>query len=275
MISHHVTALINQVDAAAAGDHERTVAVTREAYAQMFEVGDALGTAIADQFPDRFTDLKEIPPTDATLHHATAGDAGTVPWVAIVLGLGFVAGGIGFVVIRRSASAIVKGYCESCGRYPAFLERLQGGGLRRTDEGVYLCPTCRALATTPVVAATDRVDAPTRRGDGNHRIRSAGAVPAVAVVSGLTVLALLGSALLPTLARAIERRCGPGCDRTGSRRPHPGGEHTVADAVRSHRRDRDPSQAGSATPTPVGEPDRLEHPGPIDSKRRGRKGSQP
>jgi hypothetical protein len=103
LISHHVTALINQVDAAAAGDHERTVAVTREAYAQMFEVGDALGTAIADQFPDRFTDLKEIPPTDVTLHHESPRAQDPLPWVVIVLGLGFVASWIGFVSIRRGA----------------------------------------------------------------------------------------------------------------------------------------------------------------------------
>lgn len=63
LISHHATALINQVDAAAAGDHERSVAVTREAYAHMFKVGDALGTAIADQFPDRFQDMKDSPAT--------------------------------------------------------------------------------------------------------------------------------------------------------------------------------------------------------------------
>ena len=103
LISHHVTALINQVDAAAAGDHERTVAVTREAYAQMFVVGDALGTAIANQFPDRFTDVKEIPPTDVTLHHELPPDPDLAPWVVIVLGFGFVAGWIGFVSIRRGA----------------------------------------------------------------------------------------------------------------------------------------------------------------------------
>jgi hypothetical protein len=64
LISHHVSALINQVDAAAAGDHVRAVTVTREAYAQMFVVGDALGGAIADQFPKRFRDVRQIPPTN-------------------------------------------------------------------------------------------------------------------------------------------------------------------------------------------------------------------
>jgi hypothetical protein len=64
MISHHVSALISQVDAAAAGDYVRAVTVTREAYAQMFDVGDALGDGIADQFPRRFGDVKKIPPTN-------------------------------------------------------------------------------------------------------------------------------------------------------------------------------------------------------------------
>ena len=64
LISHHVAALVNQVDAAAAGDHVRTVTVTREAYAQMFVVGDALGNGIAVQFPERFGDVKQVPPTN-------------------------------------------------------------------------------------------------------------------------------------------------------------------------------------------------------------------
>jgi hypothetical protein len=64
LISHHVSALINQVDAAAAGDHVRAVTVTREAYAQMFVVGDALGGGIADEFPNRFGDVSQIPPTN-------------------------------------------------------------------------------------------------------------------------------------------------------------------------------------------------------------------
>jgi hypothetical protein len=64
MIGHHVSALISQVDAAAAGDQVRAVTVTREAYSQMFVVGDVLGNGIADQFPKRFGDVKKIPPTN-------------------------------------------------------------------------------------------------------------------------------------------------------------------------------------------------------------------
>jgi hypothetical protein len=95
LISHHVTALINQVDAAAAGDHERTVAVTREAYAQMFEVGDALSTAIADQFPEGFVHLKETPATD-TLPDVVAGDSNFVLRLVIVLGAAIVIGLVTF-----------------------------------------------------------------------------------------------------------------------------------------------------------------------------------
>jgi hypothetical protein len=81
LISHHVSALVSQVDAAAAGDHARAVTVTREAYAQMFEVGDALGTGIAAQFPERFGDVRDLPPTDT----ATRTDAP----IAVLLGLLF------------------------------------------------------------------------------------------------------------------------------------------------------------------------------------------
>ncbi|MBA2757326.1 MAG: hypothetical protein H0U37_07785 [Chloroflexi bacterium] len=85
LISHHVSALINQVDAAAAGDHVRTVAVTQEAYAQMFEVGDALGVAVANQFPDRFEDLKEIPATDTASDIGQSRDPNPLPWVVVTL----------------------------------------------------------------------------------------------------------------------------------------------------------------------------------------------
>ena len=64
LISHHVAALVNQVDAVAASDHVRAVTVTREAYAQMFVVGDAIGSGIAAQFPERFGDVKDVPPTN-------------------------------------------------------------------------------------------------------------------------------------------------------------------------------------------------------------------
>ena len=92
LISHHVTALINQVDASAAGDHVRSVSVTREAYAHMFEVGDALGTAIADQFPERFPDLKDFPATSAI--GAAEADHPGPP-----VGLSFLIGFVTFVIL--------------------------------------------------------------------------------------------------------------------------------------------------------------------------------
>lgn len=79
LISHHVTALINQVDAAAAGDYVRAVTVTREAYAQMFVVGDALGNGIADEFPERFADVEKIPATDTAPGPLEALPSGWLP----------------------------------------------------------------------------------------------------------------------------------------------------------------------------------------------------
>jgi hypothetical protein len=87
MIGHHVTALINMVDATAAGDHERSVDVTREAYAHMFDVGDALGNAIADQFPDRFADLKAAPATSTGSEPAVVPAASQIPVAALLVGI--------------------------------------------------------------------------------------------------------------------------------------------------------------------------------------------
>jgi len=64
LIQRHVQALIAQVEAAAAGDHQRTVATVGSAYRQTFEVGNALAVGIARQFPARFSDVKQPPPTD-------------------------------------------------------------------------------------------------------------------------------------------------------------------------------------------------------------------
>jgi hypothetical protein len=71
LIRRHVQALISQVESAEAGDHERTVATIRGAYAQTFEVGDAIAMAIARQFPDRFHDLKKLPFTSTLGPEAT------------------------------------------------------------------------------------------------------------------------------------------------------------------------------------------------------------
>jgi hypothetical protein len=83
LISQHVTALINQVDAAAAGDEVRSVAVVRDAYRHMFVVGDALGNAIADQFPERFGDVRKVPPTNT----AAGPLNGPGSWAVIAAGV--------------------------------------------------------------------------------------------------------------------------------------------------------------------------------------------
>jgi hypothetical protein len=64
LIRHHAEALLSQVDAYEGHDYPRAYATVREAYDHMFVVGDALAAAIAAQFPDRFSDIGEIPPTD-------------------------------------------------------------------------------------------------------------------------------------------------------------------------------------------------------------------
>jgi len=73
LIRLHVQALISQAEATAAGDDARAVATTREGYAGTFRVGAALAEAIAKQFPDRYRDLKELPPTSTlpapSAHH--------------------------------------------------------------------------------------------------------------------------------------------------------------------------------------------------------------
>ena len=63
LVRRHVQALISQAEATEAGDHERAVATTREAYAGMFDVGAALADAIVAQYPERFEDLMALPGT--------------------------------------------------------------------------------------------------------------------------------------------------------------------------------------------------------------------
>jgi hypothetical protein len=85
LIRRHVQALISQVESAEAGDHERTVATIRGAYAQTFEVGDALAMAIARQFPDRFQDLKELPFTST--HGPESSPTLNLSEIALLAGL--------------------------------------------------------------------------------------------------------------------------------------------------------------------------------------------
>jgi hypothetical protein len=53
-LTMHVMELKGQLDAYAAGDHPTAFALSREAYAHMFVLADALAGGIAARFPDRF-----------------------------------------------------------------------------------------------------------------------------------------------------------------------------------------------------------------------------
>ena len=77
----------------------------------------------------------------------------------------------------------MKGFCESCGRYPSLSVRLRGEGLARSDEGVYLCGSCRGLGSSGVVV-----------GGGSQRRRAAwttAGIMAIAILVGLPLSASL------------------------------------------------------------------------------------
>ena len=97
LIRRHVQSLIAQVEATAAGDHVRAVAMVRSAYDFMFEVGDALAAAIALQFPDQFEEIKSLPPTDA------AGSSQSTGWIAALLVT--LVGGVSLVPLARFLGA--------------------------------------------------------------------------------------------------------------------------------------------------------------------------
>jgi hypothetical protein len=83
LIRRHVQALITQAEATAAGDPARAIGATREGYAGTFEVGGALAGAIAQQFPDRFADLDDLPTTDIALEPGAW--APLLPLVAVLV----------------------------------------------------------------------------------------------------------------------------------------------------------------------------------------------
>jgi len=98
LISRHVQALISQAEATDAGDHERAVATTREAYAAMFDVGAALADAIVLQFPDRFEDLRELPGTSTDGASRFVGSSPGTGLVAIAAVIAMLAGAAAFLV---------------------------------------------------------------------------------------------------------------------------------------------------------------------------------
>jgi hypothetical protein len=104
LIQRHVQALISQVESAEAGDHERTVATIRGAYVQTFEVGDALAIAIARQFPDRFRDLKVLPPTSTRTPDSVPGS--NLSSLVLLLGLALLAAVATVKRVDRAAETI-------------------------------------------------------------------------------------------------------------------------------------------------------------------------
>ena len=64
LIGMHTRSLMEMVDRYKASDYGSANAIAAEAYAHMFDVGEALAAAIAAQLPTRFGDLKELPRTD-------------------------------------------------------------------------------------------------------------------------------------------------------------------------------------------------------------------
>ena len=88
MLTAHTNHLLEQVDAFAVEDYEAAYAVTREAYAHMGELAQALAVAISAQFPDRYPDTATPAPggagPSASLVIAWGGLAALVVAAAVV-----------------------------------------------------------------------------------------------------------------------------------------------------------------------------------------------
>ncbi|MFN2521302.1 MAG: hypothetical protein ABR525_09675 [Candidatus Limnocylindria bacterium] len=95
VLAEHIRGLTGQVDAYAAQDYPKTYSLVRSAYAHMFVLGDALATAIAQQFPNEF-------PTG--LPNTATRSAGAPPTIAgamlVSLGLALLAAGAALVARR-------------------------------------------------------------------------------------------------------------------------------------------------------------------------------
>jgi hypothetical protein len=64
LFREHAQHLIDQVEAFGKGDYDATYATVRTGYAHMFMVGEALGAALATQFPAKFPASAKLPATD-------------------------------------------------------------------------------------------------------------------------------------------------------------------------------------------------------------------
>jgi hypothetical protein len=107
LLSHHVESLIEVVDRYAAGDAAGSVAAVRAAHNHMFMVSAAVTRAIVAQFPGRYQDLDVLPRTDG-LDLGGMTDGSTVPWPAVLLGLGAIMWA-GALLLRISSRSAVDG----------------------------------------------------------------------------------------------------------------------------------------------------------------------
>lgn len=83
----------------------------------------------------------------------------------------------------------MKGYCESCGRYPRLPERLLGGGIGPSeDRKIYLCRDCRRGMVSPAAANSQLRATP-------WLARHKAAIGATSLVAAMTVTLLFVSAL--------------------------------------------------------------------------------
>jgi hypothetical protein len=82
LISAHTASLIRMVDQYRGGDQAGAYETAEEAYLHMFMVGDVLAGAIASQFPERYSDLAELPRTDTAepAHEMVMSAAGGSRW---------------------------------------------------------------------------------------------------------------------------------------------------------------------------------------------------
>jgi hypothetical protein len=80
----------------------------------------------------------------------------------------------------------VRGFCESCGRYPRLPERIRGGGLARNKDGLFVCPACQDLPRTP------HAPLGTVRGSGRRR-------PALIAAGIIAIVAFAGVQLTASM----------------------------------------------------------------------------
>ena len=99
VLAEHLRGLTGQVDAYATPDYPKTYAIVRSAYAHMFMLGDALATAIAQQFPKEFP--TGLPNTATRPDEGPVSAAGTM-----LVSLGLLLAAAGAALVARRAGLI-------------------------------------------------------------------------------------------------------------------------------------------------------------------------